>query len=126
MRRLSGFLGLIIVAAIGFYIYTRQAQSASGGAGSPEAAIDVVGVKNDLLAIAKAEDSHYTLQGKYVSIDELRSAGNLSMTRDHRGPYNYFAEVSDSGYRIVATYSGPPDSAMPKTISVDQSKSFSQ
>ena len=126
MRRLSGFLGLIIVAAIGFYVYTRQGQSASGGAASPEAAIDVVGVKNDLLAIAKAEDSHYTLQGKYVSIDELRSAGDLGSTRDHRGPYNYSAEVSDSGYRIVATYSGPPDAAMPQTISVDQTKHFTQ
>ena len=126
MRRLSGFLGLLLVVAIGAYIYTRQAQSASGGAGSPLAAIDIVGVKNDLLAIADAEISHYTLQGKYVSIEELRSAGNLTMPRDHRGPYNYSAETTDSGFRIVATYSGPPDAGMPQSISVDQSKHITQ
>ena len=126
MSRAFSFLGLLLVVAIGFYIYTRQAQSASGGTASPQAAIDVVGVKADLLAIADAEIRHYTLQGKYASMEELRASGDLNMLRDHRGPYNYSAEISNSGFRIVATYSGTPDARMPQTISIDQSKQFTQ
>jgi hypothetical protein len=126
MRRISGFLGLVIVVAIGAYIYSRQAQSASGGASSPEAAIDIVGVKGDLLAIADAEITHYAQQSKYVSVEELRSAGDLIMPRNRRGPYSYSAEISDSGFRIVATYSGPPDPKMPPAISIDQTKHFTE
>jgi len=100
MRRLSGFLGLIIVVAIGFYVYSRQAQSASGSAGNPQAAMDIVGVKGDLIAIADAEISHYAQQGKYVSIEELRTSKDLIMPRDHRGPYKYSAEISDSAFQI--------------------------
>ncbi len=126
MGRVLGFLGLLIAVAVGFYIYTRTAQSVTPvGAGSPQAAIDITGVKTDLLALANAERNHYNLQGKYVSLDELRSAGDLNVVREGRGPYTYAAEVSDSGFRIVATYSGPAG-AMPATISVDQSMKISQ
>ena len=47
------------------------------------------------------------------------------MTRDNRGPYNYSVEISDSSFRIVATYAGP-DSSMPRILSVDQTMQVSQ
>ena len=46
--------------------------------------------------------------------------------RNNRGPYNYTAETSDSWLRIVASYSGPENSGMPKTISIDQTMQISQ
>jgi hypothetical protein len=120
MGRVLGFVGLLIAMAIGFYIYGRSTQSVTPrGAGSPQAAIDVTGVKGDLLAMANAERNHYELQGKYVSLDELHSAGDLSVVREGRGPYRYSADISDSGFRIIATYSGPAG-ATPATISIDQ------
>ena len=126
MGRLLSFVGLLIAVAIGFYVYTRTAQSVTPvGGGSPQAAIDVTGVKNDLVAIANAERSHYALQGKYGSLEELRNAGDLNVVRDGRGPYVYTAEVSESGFRIVATYSGS-GGGMPATISIDQSMQLSQ
>jgi hypothetical protein len=64
--------------------------------------------------------------GGYVSIDVLRSQGELTMERNNRGPYQYSAEVSDSSFRVVATYSGPENSGMPQTISVDQTMQVSQ
>jgi hypothetical protein len=48
------------------------------------------------------------------------------MERNNRGPYQYSAEVSDSSFRVVATYSGPENSGMPQTISVDQTMQVSQ
>jgi hypothetical protein len=104
MGRAFGFISLIIVVGIGAYIYMRQTQGAtSAGTSTPTATVDLIGVRNDLLAIAQAERSHQAAQGSYVSIEALRSQGDLTMTRDNRGPYNYSAEVSDSSFRIVAT-----------------------
>ena len=74
----------------------------------------------------QAERSHAAAQGSYVSIETLRSQGELTMTRDNRGPYNYSAEISDSAFRIVATYAGPASSGMPQTLSVDQTMQVSQ
>jgi hypothetical protein len=127
MGRAFGFVSLIIVVAVGAYIYMRQTQSVvAPGASSPTSTVDLMGVKSDLLAIAQAERSHAALQGSYASLETLRSQGDLAMDRNNRGPYTYSAEVSDSGFRIVATYSGPESAGMPRTISIDQSMQISQ
>ena len=126
MGRAFGFISLIIVVGIGAYIYMRQTQSVTSAGGSnPTATVDLIGVRNDLLAIAQAERSHAAAQGSYVSIEMLRSQGELTMTRDNRGPYNYSAEVSDSAFRIIATYVGPASAGMPQTLSVDQTMQVS-
>ena len=122
MKGIVGLLGLVIVLAIGSYIYTRQAKSAAdaaGGAGSPKMAIDVTGVKNDLIAFATAEKQTYALDGKYLSLDEMRAKGS-SIPADRRGPFNYSAEVSDTGFTIIATYSGAAIPGAPKRMTIDQ------
>ncbi|HLY93150.1 MAG TPA: hypothetical protein VKQ89_07840 [Candidatus Angelobacter sp.] len=127
MGRVFGFLTLIIVVAVGAYIYLRNTQSVTApGSSSPASTVDVMGVRSDLLAIAQAERSHAALQGSYVSIDTLRSQGDLAMQRNNRGPYNYSAEISDSGFRIVATWSGGEAAGAPKTISIDQTMQITQ
>ena len=125
MSRTLGFVGLLIVLGIGAYIYMRQAQSVTPGGGltggaTPRSTIDVLGVKNDLIALANAERRHFATEGKYASIDELRSNGDISMPTNHRGPYEYSAETTESGFRITATYSGPPAPAVPQTLSIDE------
>jgi hypothetical protein len=127
MGRAFGFISLIIVVAVGAYIYMRQTQSVmTAGTSSPTATVDLVGIKRDLLAIAQAERSHSAIHGSYVSLAELRSQGELAMEHDNRGPYTYSAEVSDSSFRIVATYAGREGSGMPRTISIDQNMEISQ
>jgi hypothetical protein len=121
MSRAFGFISLIIVVGIGAYIYMRQTQSVmTAGTSNPIATVDLIGVRQDLLVMAQAERSYAALNSKYVSLDELRAQGSLAMTRNNRGPYTYSAEVSDSSFRIVATYNGPISSGMPKSLSVDQ------
>ncbi|HZS29552.1 MAG TPA: hypothetical protein VFB76_20160 [Candidatus Angelobacter sp.] len=127
MGRAFGFITLIAVVAVGAWIYMRQTQSVmTAGTSSPTATVDLMGVRSDLLAIAQAERSHAALQGSYVSIDDLRSQGDLTMQRNNRGPYTYSAEISDSGFRIVATWTGPESADMPKTLSIDQTMQVSQ
>jgi hypothetical protein len=48
------------------------------------------------------------------------------MTRTNRGPYSYSADISDTSFRIIATYTGAPDPALPKALSIDQSMQISQ
>lgn len=120
MGRALGFVGILIVVGVGFYIFTRQAQNvAPAEGGSPHATIDLAGVRNDLVALANAERRHFATEGKYVSIDELRTAGDISMPTNRRGPYEYTAEVSDSGFRIVATHTGLPEPGVPRSMSID-------
>ena len=53
MGRVFGFLSVVIVMAVGMYVYSRQAQSSSApaGASTPTGAINITGVKNDLISI---------------------------------------------------------------------------
>ncbi len=122
MGRALGFIGLLLVVGVGFYIYTRQAESVSQGMpeGGPRAAIDVTGVKNDLLALAQAERRYLALEGRYATLDELRSSGEVSFPAAGRGPYVYSAEVSASSFRILATHQGTPPKGVPVNLVIDE------
>ena len=121
MTRVLGLIGLAIAMAIGFYLYTKQAETASSamGAASPRAAMDMTGVRNDLLAFANAEKQQFALEGKYLSLDELRAKGT-ALPSDRRGPYSYSADVSATSFRITATYSGPEMAGAPKSLSIGE------
>ncbi len=128
MKGIVGLLGLVIALGIGAYIYTHSAKSAAdaaGGAGSPKMAIDVTGVKSDLIAFATAEKQTYALDGKYLSIGEMRAKGS-SIPADHRGPFTYSSEVSDTGFKITATYTGEPISGVPQRMSIDETMQIKQ
>lgn len=125
MRAFS-FIALLAVLAIGSWYYMRQTQTVmSRGTATPTATVDLIGVRNDLLAIAQAERSHAAMNGSYVSLEQLRSDGDLSMERTSRGPYSYSAQISDGSFRIVATYAGS-DPALPHSLSIDQTMEITQ
>jgi hypothetical protein len=122
MKGIIGLLGLVIALGIGAYIYThsaKEAATAAGGAGSPKMAIDVTGVKGDLITFATAEKQQYALEGKYLSLDDLRAKGS-TLPADRRGPFTYTAEIGDTEFRITATYGGEPLAGAAKSLSIDQ------
>jgi hypothetical protein len=124
--RAFSFIALVTVLAVGSWYYMRQTQTVMNrGSATATATVDLIGVRNDLLAIAQAERSHAAMNGGYVSLDQLRSNGDLAMQRTSRGPYSYSAEVSDGSFRVVATYSGK-DPALPHTLTIDQSMEITQ
>ncbi len=121
MARTLGFIAVLIAASVVTYLYVKQVQTSSpAGSSNPRAAIDITGVKNDLLVIANAERRHFASEGKYVSLDELIANQDVSLQSPSRGPYTYSADVNDQGFRITATYSGPPDAGMPQQLVIDQ------
>ena len=125
MGRLFGFLSVIIVMGAGMYIYSRQAQSDSvvAGANNPKSAINITGVRTDLMTIAQAERGYFALQGKYASLDELIASRSMSVARQ-RPPYNYEVETSSGSFRVVATRTGDADSGTPAELSVDENMQF--
>jgi len=125
MGRLFGFLSVVIVMAIGMYLYSTQVQSSSApaGANTPKAAITITGVRNDLVSIASAERRHFADEGKYASLDELISTNYVTVSRQ-RPPYTYTVQISSSGFRVVATRSADDTSGTPSQLSVDENMDF--
>lgn len=107
MGRVLGFLSLVIAMAVGMYIYSQQIKSTSpAGTNNPEGTVNLVGVQNDLLSIARAEREYQVEKGSYASLDELISA-NYVTVKAERPPYSYQVDTSDSGFRATATRSTP-------------------
>ena len=97
-------VGGILAMAIGFGVYAWQTGKLGGGAGggSPTAIVDTVAVKTDLLSMGGAEKQQFALEGKYVSLAELRAKG--VPVPERRGPYVYTADATDMTFTIKATY----------------------
>jgi len=117
MGRAFGLILVVTVVAMGGYLYTKQAKSVTSVGSNPQTTVEVTGVRNDLLAIANAERRYFASNGKYVSLDELRTGGDISVPA--RPNYSYSAQTTESTFKIIAVYSGP-DAKAPKRITVDE------
>src|SRR5262245_55051490 len=117
MGRGIGFVLLLIVLAVGGFLYSRQIQSVSQSGTAPTVMVDVIGVRNDLTAMAQAERRYWATNSRYASLEELRANGDIHIPT--RPFYTYSSTANDNKFKIVATYSGS-DSKAPKRISVDE------
>lgn len=113
---------LVVAVGVGAYVYMKQTQSLTAVGSNPETTIDVTAVRSDLLALANAERQHFASSGKYVSLDELRTSGELSAL-PVRPNYSYSAEAGESAFKIIAVYSGA-DTKAPKRLTVDETMAF--
>jgi len=104
MGRAFGFLGTVIVMAVGMYIYSIQLKdvSAPGNAATVTGTANIAGIKNDLISIANAERGYFATEQKYASLDELISGRYITIERQ-RPPYTYDAETTSTGFRVSAT-----------------------
>jgi hypothetical protein len=118
MGRLFGFLSIVIVLAAGMYIYSQQLKSASavGGQSTPTGAINITGVRSDLVSLASAERNYFAKEGKYASLDDLISEKYVTI-QGSRPPYSYDISTTSSGFQVTATR-GTPGS--PAKIWVDE------
>ncbi|HWZ44227.1 MAG TPA: hypothetical protein VNW97_12175 [Candidatus Saccharimonadales bacterium] len=125
MGRLFSLLIVLAITGAGAYMFMHQAQTASGST-NPASTIDMVAIKRDLMNIARAERNYQVLHASFASISDLHSSGDLSAGQDSRGPYNYSIDTTASGFHVIATYAGPENTSIPRTISVDETMHFSQ
>jgi hypothetical protein len=114
--RLKFVLGMILMVALAFAGYTWQVQrlSNSMGVSSPGGLPEAVGVKMDLLTMASAEQQQLALEGKYLSLDELRAKGVALPER--RGGYTFSADLTAGTFLIKATYKVPEGAQAPPEL----------
>lgn len=121
MGRIAGLLGILIALGVVAYLYTHQASAPPGNTPATKQTVDLAAVKNDLLLLANAERGQVALEGKYATLDELVAKGSIPAERTRRPPYSYTAEVNGAtGFRIIASYEGPPDTGAPRRVSIDE------
>jgi hypothetical protein len=117
---------LVIVLAIGWFIYKSQFQKGPTGGAPPQEVIDVVGVKNDLIAIGQAERLYLASHGSYASVEQLQQEGSIIFSGINRRGYNYTTEVDDGQhFRIVARPADPAKAGWP-TLSIDDTMQIQQ
>ena len=119
MKKVGGLLGLVIALGVGYFIFKAQMTTGPTGGAPPKEVIDVVGVKNDLLAIGQAERMYLASHGTYASVEQLQQDGALQWSGTNRRGYNYSAEVTGGEhFRITATPSDPAKAGWP-TLTMD-------
>jgi hypothetical protein len=115
MRVLGGLVTLIVVLAVGYYLYWGP--SGGGGAKSAVRQIDRVGLRSDLLALAQAERLHAASHGGYATLEELAASGAIPFDPHKRRGYRFEAILDTPGrFRIVAR---PVEKEGP-TLSIDE------
>jgi hypothetical protein len=70
--------------------------------------IAMVGVKNDLVAIAQAERMYYTQNGSYADLPTLTTTGTMNIARTSRDGYTYSVTPLGNAFSATATYTAPP------------------
>ena len=119
MRSVLSLLVVLVIVFLSYKLYFSKMGSENSGTVTPVQTIDVVGVKNDLLAIAQAERMYQAEHGAYASLDELASSGALTVRRSGRDGYTYDVEISSDSFRVVAHC--PPAASGCTNYGIDQS-----
>src|SRR5690348_5428573 len=104
MGRTLGFIGLVSVVAIGGYVYVGQIREVAPNGATAKTGVSVIGVHNDLMAMANAEKRYWVTHAKYAQLEELGSNGDIIVPS--RPDYAYNAVAGDNNFTITATYTG--------------------
>jgi hypothetical protein len=124
MRAIGGILGLVLVAAIVYYVYSIQFSRMEGGM-PPAQQIDLVGVRSDLISIAQSERIFLATNGTYGTLEQLQRSGGLKPAGIRRRGYVYEAEIDGARhFRIVARPADPSGPERPG-LSIDETMQIS-
>jgi len=126
MRAAASVVGLLIVAAIIWYIVKSQYAKGPTGGQPPAETIEVVGVKSDLLAIAQAERMYLASHGSYASVEELQQDGSITFSGSNRRGYNYTAQVDDGQHFTITAKPVDPAKATWPTLAIDDTMQVTQ
>jgi len=125
MRAAFGLLALVVVLAIGYFLFKAQFTSGPTGGAPPKQVIDTEGVRHDLLAIAQAERLYQANHGNYATIDQLQQDGGITFSGANRRGYNYVAQVDGEHFHVTATPADPSKQGWP-TFTIDETMQISR
>jgi hypothetical protein len=126
MKSGGAVAAVVIVLAVGYFIFKQQFTEGPIGGAPPQQVIDVAGVRNDLIAIGQAERLYMASYGTYGTSEQLRNDGAITFSGTNRRGYNYVAEVQGGlHFEITATPADPAKEGWP-TLSIDETMRVSQ
>jgi hypothetical protein len=108
---MRALLSLLVVVAVGFGIYEyslKKMPTADSGT-APTQAINLTGVRMDLLQIAQAERTYVAMNSQCASMDELISSHSLAMQRPEREGYTYTLTCSGTDFTVTARHAPAPE-----------------
>jgi hypothetical protein len=122
---MKGFVGLLMALLItgGIYFFYVKGMPTTDDGTAPTQAINLTGVRMDLLQIAQAERTYLASNGHCGSLSDLTSSGAVNLARTERDGYTYEVKCGDgAGYSVVAHHApAPPDSPIRYPIlAIDQ------
>ena len=125
MKAAASILGLVIVLAIGYWVYRAElVGSPAGGVSTVVDQADVAGVKSDLLSIGEAEGLYLAAHDSYATLDQLLQEGSISFRSRHG--YDFQIEVDGAHhFKTVATPAGSAKASWP-SFSIDETMQISQ
>jgi hypothetical protein len=107
---MRSLVGVLVGAALLFVVYHFYLKSmpVTDEGTAPTQAINLTGVRMDLLQIADAEHGYIAINGHCASLDELISSKSISMTRTEREAYSYTVECSGGNFTATARHLPAP------------------
>jgi len=122
---MKGFVGLLLALLIAggiWYFYTKQMPTTDAGT-APTQAINLTGVRMDLMQIAQAERTFVASNGHCGLLDDLSSSGTMNLARKEREGYTYEVKCGEGNEFAVIAHHAPAPSDSPiryPILAVDQ------
>ena len=114
-----------VVSALAAVIATASTGCQTGNGKPPQEQIDVVGIRAELLTIARAEQTYLTMFSKYGTLDELQMEHVLVDAPDRRG-YTFSLTINGTdGFVVTASPADAGKTNWP-TLTIDQSSQISE
>ncbi len=107
MKPLAGLLVTVGFLFGVYLLYVKRIPTVAEGTASTQA-INLTGVKMDLLQIAKAERNSIGVDGHCMTMDELLASGSMSLSRPERDGYSYSVDCSGNDFTVTARHAPAP------------------
>jgi hypothetical protein len=123
MRSGGLLIGVVLALCAGYFIWQR---SVSGpGQGPPQQQIDVIAIRQRLLAAGQAERQYQVTHGTYATLDQLTQEGMMAGGTELRGYRLTGIATGGDGFTITAT---PIDANKPgwPTLEINESMEITQ
>ena len=91
-----------------YYFYFKQMPTTDPGT-APTQAINLTGVRMDLLQIAQSERTFISQNGRCAGLDELISSDTLRMSRTEREGYSYSISCYGTDFTATGSHAPAPD-----------------
>ena len=123
--RSAGLVVCLLVALGGGYFVLRQSVSGGPGQGPPQQQIDVVAIRQRLLAIGQAERQYLAAHGTYASLEQLGQEDLLPGGTEDRGYTLSAVATGSERFTITATPTDATKAGWP-TMEISESMQVTQ